>query len=98
MQIEIRGNENFQFTILILTFSIDHPVSLLSIDPHPMLSVSPTYLLYYIPLLIAISMVFGATRHEDTGLVLKHAWETARWITLFMVIIFGVLLAVDWFI
>ena len=98
MQIEISGHGSFQFTILILPFSIDHPVSLFSIDPHPMLSVSPTYLLYYIPLLIAISMVFGATRHEDTGLILKHAWETARWITLFMVIIFAVLLAVDWFI
>jgi hypothetical protein len=63
-----------------------------------MLSVSPTYLLYYIPLLIAISLVFGATRHEDTRLILKHAWETARWITLFMVIIFAVLLIIDWFI
>jgi hypothetical protein len=63
-----------------------------------MLSVSPTYLLYYIPLLVAISLVFGATRHEDTGLILRHAWETARWITLFMVIIFAVLFTIDWFI
>lgn len=61
-----------------------------------MLSVSPTYLLYYIPLLIAISLVFGATRHEDTGLVVKHSLETARWITTFMVIIFAVLFVIDW--
>lgn len=63
-----------------------------------MLSISPTYLLYYIPLLIAISLVFGATRHEDTRLILVHAWQTARWITGFMVIIFAVLFTLDWFI
>ena len=63
-----------------------------------MLSISPTYLLYYIPLLIAISLVFGATRHEDMRLILMHSWQTARWITGFMVIIFAVLLMIDWFI
>ncbi len=63
-----------------------------------MLSVSPTYLLYYFPLLVTISLVFGATRHEDTGLILKHAWETARWITMFMVIIFAILFVIDWLI
>jgi len=63
-----------------------------------MLSVSPTYLFYFIPLLVAISLVFGATRHEDTGLITRHALETARWITTFMVIIFAVLFVIDWFI
>ena len=56
-----------------------------------MLSISPTYLLYYVPLIIAISLVFGATRHEDTTLILRHAWLTGRWITGFMGIIFVVL-------
>ena len=63
-----------------------------------MLSISVTYLLYYIPLLIAISLVFGATRHEDTKLILKHSAHTARWITGFMGIIFGVLVVIDWLI
>ena len=54
-----------------------------------MLSIAPTYLLYYVPLIIAIALVFGATRHEDTSLILRHAWLTGRWITVFMGIIFA---------
>ena len=61
-----------------------------------MLSISPTYLLYYIPLIITIAMVFGATRHEDTTLILQHSWYTARWITGFMGIIFVVLYVLGW--
>ena len=63
-----------------------------------MLSISPTYLLYFVPLLIAISLVFGATRHEDTTLILKHSAHTARWIAGFMGIIFCVLVLIDWLI
>jgi hypothetical protein len=61
-----------------------------------MLSISPTYLLYYVPLIIAIALVFGATRHEDTTLILKHAWLTGRWITGFMGIIFAIICVLDW--
>lgn len=63
-----------------------------------MLSISPSYLLYYVPLIIAISLVFGATRHEHTPLILSHAWHTGRWITGFMGIIFVVLCVLDWMI
>lgn len=75
-------------------------------DPYPpgpedrteitMLSISPTYLFYYVPLIIAISLVFGATRHEDTSRILRHAFYTARWITGFMGIIFVILLFIGW--
>ena len=61
-----------------------------------MLSISPTYLLYYLPLIIAISLVFGATRHEDTGLILGRSFQTGRWITSFMAIIFVVLVVIGW--
>lgn len=61
-----------------------------------MLSISPTYLLYYLPLIIAISLVFGATRHEETGLILQHSLHTARWISGFMALVFVVLLVMDW--
>jgi hypothetical protein len=63
-----------------------------------MLSVSPTYLLYYLPLIVSISLVFGATRHEDTSLIVRHALGTARWITGFMGIIFVILYFVGWLI
>lgn len=61
-----------------------------------MLPISPTYLLYYLPLIVSISFVFGATRHEDTALILQHAWGTARWITGFMAIIFVILCVIGW--
>ena len=61
-----------------------------------MLSISPSYLLYYVPLIISIALVFGATRHEDTTLILQHSWHTARWITVFMGIIFVVLCVLGW--
>jgi hypothetical protein len=63
-----------------------------------MLSISPTYLLYYLPLLAAISLVYGATRHEDMRLVLRHALYTAYWITAFMGIIFLILLIMGIFV
>ncbi len=61
-----------------------------------MLSMSPTYLLYYLPLIVSISLVFGATRHEDTHLILQHSYYTARWITGFMLFIFIVLGFIGW--
>lgn len=63
-----------------------------------MLSISPTYLLYYVPLLVAISLVYGGTRHEDMRLVLRHAAYTAYWITAFMGVIFLVLLVMGMFV
>lgn len=63
-----------------------------------MLSIAPSYMFYYVPLIIAIAMVFGATRHENTSLVLNHAWQTGRWITSFMAIIFAVLFVLNWMI
>jgi hypothetical protein len=61
-----------------------------------MMSIAPSYLLYYLPLIVAISLVFGATRHEQTPLILAHSWQTARWITSFMAIIFAILYVLDW--
>ncbi|GAA4452970.1 MULTISPECIES: hypothetical protein [Novipirellula] len=63
-----------------------------------MLSISPTYLLYFVPLLISISLVFGATRHEDNSLIIKHALGTGRWICGFMAFIFVVLCILNWMI
>lgn len=66
--------------------------SLLQIEQRlSMLSISPTYMLYYIPLIITVALVFGATRHENTSMIIKHAGQTARWITGFMGVLFVVL-------
>ncbi len=59
-----------------------------------MMSISPTYLLYFVPLLVAISLVYGATRHEDLTLILRHALHTAYWMTGFMGVIFVILVLI----
>ena len=63
-----------------------------------MLSISPTYLLYFLPLLLAISIVYGATRHEDLGAIIRHSLQSGYWVAGFMGIIFLVLLIMGWMI
>lgn len=59
-------------------------------------SMSATYLLLYLPLLAAVSLVIGASRHEKTELILDQAFRTAVWITSFMLGIYAVLQLVSW--
>ncbi|MCA9156328.1 MAG: hypothetical protein R3C99_06330 [Pirellulaceae bacterium] len=51
---------------------------------------------YAAPLIVAISLVYGATRHELMGAVLHQAFRTAVWIVGFMLIIFAVLSLISW--
>ena len=51
---------------------------------------------YVVPLIVAISLVYGATRHEFMGPILHNAFRAATWIAGFMAIIFVVLLGVSW--
>ena len=53
-------------------------------------------LLYALPLVVAVSLVYGATRHELMKPILQHALRAATWIVGFMAIIFLVLLLVSW--
>ena len=53
-------------------------------------------LLYAIPLVVAVSLVYGATRHELMKPILEHALRAATWIVGFMAIIFAVLLLISW--
>ena len=52
---------------------------------------------FAIPLVVSISLVYGATRHEHMVPILHHAWRTARWILSFMGIIVIVLSVFAWF-
>jgi len=61
-----------------------------------MMSMDWTYMLYYLPLLAAVSLVYGGTRHEDMQKILAQSWHTAVWITTFMGVIFAVLLLIIW--
>ena len=57
---------------------------------------SANQLWYAIPLIVSVSLVYGATRHELIGPILNNAFRAATWITGFMGIIFGVLLLISW--
>jgi len=46
---------------------------------------------YLLPLLVSISLVYGATRHELMWPILLHAWRSAVWIVTFMFTVFAVL-------
>ncbi len=50
-----------------------------------------------LPLIVSVSLVYAATRHESMGSILVHAWRMARWIVIFMAIVLLILFAIsDW--
>lgn len=59
-------------------------------------SMSIWYLFMYLPLLVCVSFVIGATRHEKRHLILDQTVRTAIWITSFMLGIYVVLQIISW--
>jgi hypothetical protein len=51
---------------------------------------------YALPLIVSVSLVYAATRHEQMGPILGHAVRIGVWIAGFMGAILGVLLLVSW--
>jgi hypothetical protein len=51
---------------------------------------------YMAPLIVAISLVYGATRHEHIVPILQNSLRAAWWIISFMGLIFVVLLIMTW--
>lgn len=52
---------------------------------------------YAVPLIIAVSLVYAATRHEQMRPILVHAGRVAIWIAGFMVAVFVVIQFISWF-
>jgi hypothetical protein len=50
---------------------------------------------YAVPLIVTISLVYAATRHELMGPILRHATRLGLWITGFMAGIFAVLFLIS---
>ena len=48
-----------------------------------------------IPLVVSVSLVYGATRHELMGSILQQALRAAIWIVGFMSVIFAILYLVS---
>ena len=53
---------------------------------------------FALPLIVAVSLVYSATRHERMGPILEHAVRFAIWIVGFMAIVLVVFLALSWLI
>ncbi|MHB8900473.1 MAG: hypothetical protein ACYC6Y_17105 [Thermoguttaceae bacterium] len=52
---------------------------------------------YSVPLIVAVSLVYAATRHELMGPILAHALRIGVWIVGFMLIVLAVLLTISWY-
>jgi len=50
---------------------------------------------YTLPLIVAVSLVYSATRHEKVNPILVHALRIGVWILGFMAVIFAVLTLVS---
>jgi len=46
---------------------------------------------YAVPLVVSISLVYGATRHEHLKPILIHSLRSAVWVVGFMAIIFALI-------
>lgn len=60
------------------------------------INMSLGYLFLYLPLLAAVSLVIGASRHEKKQLILDQALRTAVWISSFILGIYAILQIVSW--
>ncbi|MCE9546523.1 MAG: hypothetical protein K8T25_13535 [Planctomycetia bacterium] len=56
-----------------------------------LLAMTPNRMWYALPLIVSVSLVYAATRHERLGPILRHAWRTAIWIGGFMAVVFVIL-------
>ena len=55
----------------------------------PMLAV--VNLWYAVPLIVSVSLVCAATRHEQMGPILQHALRFGLWIVVFMAVVMALL-------
>jgi hypothetical protein len=57
------------------------------------MAITVEYLLYMLPILVAVSLVMSATRHERNDMILSQAWKTGVWTAGFL----GAIAAALWF-
>ena len=51
---------------------------------------------YALPLVVAVSLVYAATRHEYIRPILMHSIRFAAWIVTFMVVVLVILTTMSW--
>ncbi|OHB78081.1 MAG: hypothetical protein A2W31_04390 [Planctomycetes bacterium RBG_16_64_10] len=63
---------------------------------HVPLAVGANQLWYAVPLIVVVSLVYSATRHENLGPILWHAVRFAVWIVGFMAVVLAVFVVLAW--
>ena len=53
-------------------------------------ALGPAQLWYALPLLVTVSLVYAATRHEEMKPILEHAIRFGMWVVVFMLVVLGV--------
>jgi hypothetical protein len=61
----------------------------------PLAALEQSYFWFAVPLVIVVSFVYSATRHEQMLPILAHALRIGIWIVAFMVVVFLVLLLIS---
>jgi hypothetical protein len=59
-------------------------------------AMDPLRIWFAVPIIVSVSLVYAATRHEEMGPILVHAARFAVWIVAFMAIVFVALQALSW--
>lgn len=54
------------------------------------------HLVYLLPLVVTISLVYGATRHEETGPILHHSVRFGIWISSCLGVLFIITFFLSW--
>lgn len=59
-------------------------------------AMDPLRIWFALPIIVSVSLVYAATRHEQMQPILVHAARFAVWILVFMAIVFAALQALAW--
>ena len=59
-------------------------------------ALDPLRIWFAAPIIVSVSLVYSATRHEEMGPILIHGARFAVWIIVFMAIVFACLQAMSW--
>ncbi len=59
-------------------------------------SIFDNKLWHLVPLVVAISLVYGATRHEEMKQIIVQSYRTAAWLLTFLGIIFVIFAVLSW--
>jgi hypothetical protein len=83
---------HLEFVIPNLTTNMFHHSAILCL----LAAMDPLRIWFAVPIIVSVSLVYSATRHEEMGPIVVHAARFAVWIVVFMAIVFAGLQAMSW--